>query len=163
MHQRERFSFLLMGQGGSGKTAIVQEVVLPTMDFVFPPDDNGQKSSLIVCSSWAQAENISNTEHRAMSCHKAAGMRVQSMRNKFMLPGEKKPFLEQMLLTRRLLVLEEVGMISPALYNMLLYRSFHGRTSKYEVPESLYDKLQGAFGRIPLVIHLGDLLQLRPH
>ena len=95
MHQRERFSFLLMGQGGSGKTAIVQEVVLPTMDFVFPLDDNGQKSSLIVCSSWAQAENISNTEHRAMSCHKAAGMRVQKLRNKDMLPGERKPFLDR--------------------------------------------------------------------
>ena len=162
MHQRERFSFLLMGQGGSGKTAIVQEVVLPTMDFVFPPEDNGQKSSLIVCSSWAQAENISTNEHRAMSCHKAAGMRVQKLRNRDMLPGEKKPFLEQMWLPRRLLVLEEVGMISPALYNMLLYRSFHGRTHKYEVPESHYDKLQGAFGRIPLVIHLGDFLQLRP-
>ena len=36
MRQREQFSFLLMGQGGSGKTAIVQQVVLPTMDFVFP-------------------------------------------------------------------------------------------------------------------------------
>ena len=162
MSQRERFSFLLMGQGGSGKTAIVQEVVLPTMDFVFPPDDYGQKSSLIVCSSWAQAENISNQEHRAMSCHKAGQIRVQSMRNRDMLPGEKRMDLEKMWTSRRLLVLEEVGMISPALYNMLLYRSFHGRTSKYEVPESLYDKLAGAFGRTPLVLHLGDFLQLRP-
>ena len=162
MPQREQFSFLLMGQGGSGKTAIVQQVVLPTMDVVFPPDDNDVKSSLIVCSSWAQAENISTEEHRAVSCHNAAAMRVQSLRNKDMLPGEQKSRLEQKWSTRRLLVLEEVGMISPALYNMLLYRAFHGRAANFEVPEAQYDKLQGAFGRVPLLLHLGDFLQLRP-
>ena len=162
MRQREQFSFLLMGQGGSGKTAIVQQVVLPTMDFVFPPDDNDVKSSLIVCSSWAQAENISTEEHRAVSCHNAAAMRVQSLRNKDMLPGEQKSRLEQKWSTRRLLVLEEVGMISPALYNMLLYRAFHGRAANFEVPEAQYDKLQGAFGRVPLVLHLGDFLTTSP-
>merc|ERR1711860_399493 len=116
-----------MGQGGSGKTAIVQDVALPTMDLVFPPDEMGTKSSLIVCSSWAQAENISTAEHKAVSCHNAANMRVQSLRNRDMLPGEQRPRLEEKWSSRRLLVLEEVGMISPALYNMLLYRSFPGR------------------------------------
>ena len=53
-------------------------------------------------------------------------------------------------------------MISPALYNMLLYRSFHGRREHWRVPESIYDKLRGAFGRMPIVLHLGDFLQLRP-
>ena len=143
MRQRERFSFLLMGQGGSGKTAIAQQVVLPTMDVVFPPDDNNLKSSLIVCSSWAQAENISTEEHRAVTCHNAAGMRVQSYRNKAMLPGAQKPRLEQNWSSRRLLVWEEVGMISPALYNLLLCRASHGRAASFDVPEAQYDKLQG--------------------
>ena len=89
MNQRKRFSFLLMGQGGSGKTAIVQEVVLPTIDFFFLPDEMGAKSSLIVCSSWAQAENISTAEHKAVSCHNAANMRVQSLRNRDMLPESR--------------------------------------------------------------------------
>ena len=53
-------------------------------------------------------------------------------------------------------------MISPALYNMLLYRSYHGRQERWEVPEQEYDKLSGAFGRMPIVIHLGDFLQLKP-
>ena len=55
MDKRRSFSFLLMGQGGSGKTAIVQEIVLPAMDFIFPPENVGDSSSMIVCSSWAQA------------------------------------------------------------------------------------------------------------
>ena len=53
-------------------------------------------------------------------------------------------------------------MVSPNLYNMLLYRSFHGRRDRWEVAEHDYDKLAGAFGRMPLVIHLGDFLQLKP-
>ena len=47
------FNILLMGQGGSGKTAIVQEIVLVTLEFLF-----GTDSVLTVCSKWSQAENI---------------------------------------------------------------------------------------------------------
>ena len=45
---------------------------------------------------------------------------------------------------------------------MLLYRAYHGRADGWEVPEPEYDKLSGAFGRMPIVIHLGDFLQLKP-
>jgi hypothetical protein len=160
--QRRRFTLLLMGQGGSGKTAVVQEIVLPTMDFLFPPESDGRRSSLIACASWAQAENISTTAHKAVSCHNAASMRVQSLRNTDMLPGNRLPSLERRWGHLILTILEEVGMISPALFNMLLYRSFHGRRVQWEVSEPLYDKLEGAFGRMPIVIYLGDFLQLRP-
>ena len=53
------FNILLMGQGGSGKTAVVQEIVLRTLDFLF-----GCEATLIVCSKWSQAENISRTRTR---------------------------------------------------------------------------------------------------
>ncbi len=39
---RRRFDLLLMGQGGSGKTAVVQDIVLPTVDFLF--NDGGGRS-----------------------------------------------------------------------------------------------------------------------
>jgi hypothetical protein len=45
---------------------------------------------------------------------------------------------------------------------MLLFRAFHGRRHLWEVKEDEYDKLNGAFGRMPIVIHLGDFLQLKP-
>ena len=124
--RRRRLSILLMGQGGSGKTAVVQQIVLPVMDFLFPPKDDGRRSSLIACASWAQAENISTDSHKAVSCHNAACMRVQSLRNRDMLPGDHRPRLERKWEHLWLLVLEEVGMISPGLFNMLLYRSFFG-------------------------------------
>ena len=57
------FNFLLMGQGGSGKTAVVQDIVLPTLDFLF-----GCDATLIVCAKWSQAENISTDSHKAADC-----------------------------------------------------------------------------------------------
>ena len=53
-------------------------------------------------------------------------------------------------------------MISPQLYNMLLFRSFLGRAEQWGVEEQQYDEMSGAFGRMPIVIHLGDFLQLKP-
>ena len=53
-------------------------------------------------------------------------------------------------------------MIGPDLYNLLLYRSFHGRRKRWSVQECEYDKLSSAFGRMPIVIHLGDFLQKKP-
>ena len=71
------------------------------------------------------------------------------------MPGDKKTSLERKWGNKILLVIEEVGMIGPNLYNMLLYRSYHGRAERWEVREDMYDKLEGAFGRMPIVIQLG--------
>ena len=91
MRRRQRFNMLLMGQGGSGKTAVVQEIVLPAMDFLFPPDPtDGGSPTLIVCAKWSQAENISTDTHKAVSCHRAALMGIGSHRNSAMLPRDRK-------------------------------------------------------------------------
>jgi hypothetical protein len=148
------FNILLMGQGGSGKTAVVQEIVLRTLDFLF-----GSEATLIVCSKWSQAENISTDTHKAITCHRAASVGIQSYRNANILPGDNKQALVRRWDPLRCLVLEEVSMMGPELYNLLLFRSFHGRRSRWSVEECEYDKLQGAFGRMPIVIHLGDFLQ----
>ena len=161
--KRKTFQILLMGQGGSGKTAIVQEIVLPAMDKLFPPAaPDYRRSTLIVCAKWSQAENISTKEHKAMSCHRAALMGIGTHRNKGMLPQDRKSALERRWNHLKALIIEEVSMVSPNLYNMLLYRGFHGRRDKFEVPEPDYMTQKGAFGRMPLVIMLGDFLQLKP-
>ena len=145
---------LLIDQGGSGKTALIREVVLPAMDFLFPKTSpKANPSSLIVCSSWSQAENISTAAHKAVSCHRAGHVAIQRFRNHDMHPGSKRSKLIKTWGPLRCLIIEETSMISPALYNMLLYRSFHGRRTHWDVQESEYDKLTGAFGRMPIVIH----------
>ena len=160
---KRRFNMLLLGQGGSGKTAVVQEIVLPAMDSLFPPAENSSdSSSLIVCAKWSQALAINTPDHKAESIHGAASMGIGKTRNSQMLPGDKKRVLERKWAHLKLLVIEEVSMVSPQLYNMLLYRSWHGRRSVSDAPECEYDTLTGAFGQMPIVIHLGDFLQLRP-
>ena len=157
VHRITCFNILLMGQGGSGKTAIIQDIVLPTLDFLF-----GCDATLITCFKWSQAENISTRTHKAITCHGAASVGIQELRNATLLPGDKKQALERRWENKRCLILEEVSMIGPNMYNCMLYRSFHGRRTRWNVEESDYDKLQGAFGRMPIVIHLGDFLQKKP-
>ena len=84
------FDILLMGQGGSGKTAVVQDIVLPTLDFLF-----GCEATLIVCAKWSQAENISTDAHKAITCHRAASVGIQSYRNANILPGDKKKHCDE--------------------------------------------------------------------
>ena len=117
---------LLIGQGGSGKTAIVQEIVLPVIDFIFPPELPDPTSSLMVCASWAQAENISTEVLRGVSCHNAAGMRPGSIRNRDMhaMTPATKANLRRRWNSMRCLILEEVSMISDAQRNMFTYRSW---------------------------------------
>ena len=53
-------------------------------------------------------------------------------------------------------------MIAPPLYNMLLYRAFHARRAQCDLLEANYQTQACAFGHVPIVIYLGDFLQLKP-
>ena len=97
-----------------------------------------------------------------MTIHKACSMRVQSLRNADMAPGDRLPGLKKTWANKKCLVCEELSMISPSLLNMLLYRSFHARRDEWDVDEAEYDKPSGAFGRMPIALWLGDFCKLRP-
>jgi len=58
------------------------------------------------------------------------------------------------------LVIEEVSMVAAAIYNMLDSRPRLGRSQDFDVSESNYKMPHHHFGRFPIVIHLGDFLQL---
>ena len=53
-------------------------------------------------------------------------------------------------------------MVAAACYNMLDVRSMHGRSKTHDVSEATYKQPGHHFGRVPIVIHLGDFLQLAP-
>ena len=117
---------------------------------------------LIVASSNAQAKNISTPEWTAKTLHSAAGMRVQKMTNSNMRPGDKAASLERLWKHVRVLVIEEVSMVAARNYNMLNFRAMYGRTKTHAVSERNYAYPNCTFGRCPIVIHLGDFLQLAP-
>ena len=160
--QRRTNHILLLGAGGTGKTHVVQNLVFKAVEYIWPNETAQSPSMLVVASSNAQAKNISTAEWKGRTLHNAACMRVQEMINPKMRPGDKATSLEQVWRNVRVLIIEEVSMVSAANYNMLDFRAMYGRTKSHAVTESTYKTPGNSFGRCPIVIHLGDFLQLSP-
>ena len=117
---------------------------------------------MVVASFNAQAKNISTQEVKARTIHNAGGVRVQGFKNELLRPGQKQNNLTKVWNCVRVLVIEEVSMVPALWYNMLDVRSMHGRSKTHDVYETTYKRPHHHFGRIPIVIHLGDFLQLTP-
>ena len=160
--ERRVHHMLLLGAGGAGKTHVVQKLVFEAVSYIWPNESPESPSMLVVASSNAQAKNISTAQWKGRTLHNAGCIRVQEMVNEKMRPGGKADALEKLWGKVRVLVLEEVSMVSAHNYNMLDFRAMHGRTKTHDVTESTYKMRGCTFGRCPIVIHLGDFLQLSP-
>ena len=78
-HERKVHHILLLGQGGSGKTHVVQHLVFVVVGFIWPPASAAEPTLMVVASSNAQAKNISTTEVKARTLHNACGMGSKSI------------------------------------------------------------------------------------
>ena len=159
--QRGVYHLLLLGQGGSGKTHIVQNIIFLVMLFIWLPD-GGQETLKVVAAKNSQAKNISTDAVRASTLHAAACMRVQNLSNGSMAAGTQEKRLQKHWQACRCLIIEEISMVSALLYNMLNFRSMLGRRRSHSVEPHTYTRVGHAFGRLPVVLHLGDFFQLRP-
>ena len=128
---------LLLGQGGSGKTHVVQNLVFKAVAFIWPPTSSQEPTLMVVATSNAQAKNISTVDVKARTLHNASGMRVQQLVNQKMRPGNKQAHLTRLWNSVRVLVIEEISMVAAASYNMLDYRSMCGRISPPPFPPVL--------------------------
>ena len=153
---------LLLGQGGSGKTHVMQKLVFDVVGFIWPPPSPDEPTMHVVAFSNAQAKNISTEFLKTRTIHNACCMRVQRLENPKMRPGNKQKSLTRLWDKCMVLVIEEISMVSAPLYNMLDFRSMYGRSKTHEVHEHNYAQYGNAFGKVPIVIHLGDFLQLKP-
>ena len=156
------FQFLLMGEGGTGKSAIIQEIVLPATDYVFRVWSPERRPALVVCPKWSQCANISTRKHAAVSCHRAGAIGLQAYTSNVMKVGKSQEVLNQMWAERRVLIIENVSMMGANVYNMLLWRSFQARSHDWEVDQERWRDRSCLFGRMPIVIHLGDFLHPKP-
>ena len=141
---------------------MVQNLVFKAVEYIWPNESADSPSMLVVAFSNAQAKNISITEWKARTLHNAACMRIQEMVNTNMRPGVNVSSLERLWRSVRVLVIEEISMVSAANYNMLDFRAMYARTKSHAVTESNYSRPGFSFGRCPIVIQLGDFLQLSP-
>lgn len=160
--QRQTHHIILLGQGGSGKTHVVQNIVFEAVNYIWPPRSADEPTLMVTASSNEQAKNISTKDVKARTLHNASGMRVQQLINSKMRPGDKQKHLTRLWNEVRVLIVEEVSMVSAAAFNMLDIRSMHARSRNYDVSEATYRKPNHHFGRVPIVIFLGDFLQLSP-
>lgn len=159
--RRSVFHILLLGQGGSGKTYIVQNLIFPVVHFLWPPSTD-EDSLMVVAAKNSQAKNISTENVRAMTLHTAGCVGIQEFKNSMMSAGKKLKQLQKKWNGVRVLVMEEISMVSAVLYNMLDFRAMLGRSVAFKVDQRTYTKVGCAFGRVPIVLHLGDFLQLSP-
>ena len=161
-NERKVHHILLLGQGGSGKTHVVQKLVFEAVQFIWPSACEDEPTLMVVASSNAQAKNISTVGVKARTLHNASGMRVQHLINAKMRAGNKQKQLTRLWNQVRVLIIEEVSMVAAASYNMLDFRAMCGRSRDHDVIETTYKRPHHHFGRTAIVIHLGDFLQLRP-
>ena len=160
--ERSVHHLLLLGQGGSGKTHVVQKIIFVAVAFIWPQESPLEPTLQVVASSNAQAKNISTASVKARTIHNATCMRVQKYVNPKMRPGNKQSSLTRLWDKVMVLVIEEISMVAASLYNMLDFRAMYGRSRTHNVHEQNYSRKGHAFGRIPIVIHLGGFFQLKP-
>ena len=153
---------ILLGEGGSGKSFLVLNIVIPAVAWTFPAAEHGTESFLTVAFSNAQANGLSTESYRAETFHSAGCIRVQSMSHSALRPKDKLPELQAKWVCRMALIIEECFMPAAEAYNMLNYRSSWGRREKCAIDMRDHGAKTQSFGRIPFVLHLGDPLQLQP-
>ena len=85
--ERKVTHLLLLGQGGSGKTHVVQKIVFPVVEYLWPSPAPDRASMMVVAFSNAQAKNISTETVKARTLHNACAMRVQKYINAKPRPG----------------------------------------------------------------------------
>ena len=64
VNERKQSACLLIGAGGTGKTTIILELLLPTFVEFFPAQDGEDRYAIVTCAH-AQSDAISNETFRA--------------------------------------------------------------------------------------------------
>ena len=139
---------LLHGQGGSGKTEVIDIVRKVARRFL--------KGERAMASSNSAARVVGgDTIHSACHMHGKMGFTLDRLEN-----GITDDFIDEWA-DVDLLVIDEISMVSPRLLGALSYRLCCARQQK-GADKFLYHQLGNIFGGVPLNILAGDFMQLPP-
>ena len=159
--QRKQSACWLIGAGGTGKTTIILQLLLPTFVECFPAV-NGEDRYAILTFSHAQGDAISNETFRAKTAHAAVSYRVASLRNKNMALGTKRKHCERTWNPKILVVEDEASLFPAMVENMLLYRSMRSRQNEHQLQPESYGAVGELMGHVPILLIAGDFLQIKP-
>ena len=150
--------YRLFSEGGCGKTWLIHAFIVPTVLYTF----QGADAIRLIAFTNAQSANLSSATIRARTLHTACGMTVQKLSNELLAPGKKlKPLMEYWEPVR-VVVLDEIGLCPAEAANMGMLRSAFGRQELTKLDIGDYCIRGNYWGKIPLVLQLGDPLQNRP-
>jgi hypothetical protein len=161
VNKRTQSACLLIGAGGTGKTTIILQLLLPTFLEYFPELD-GEDRYVVLTFSHAQGDAISNDQFRAKTAHTAVGYRVASLRNRNMGLKTKRKYLERTWKPKILAVQDEVSLFPAMVQNMLFYRSMRSRQNEHGLRPEKYGDVGELMGHIPILLIAGDFLQIKP-
>ena len=147
----EQSVILLLGQGGSGKTEVVGICRRLFEHFL------GAGSCVAMASSNSAARGIGgDTIHSCCHMHGESSLGLRSL-SKGISDGLKDRWRDT-----RVLIIEEISLVSPRLLGAASYRICCARRVSHCVDPDLYASVGNMFGRIQIVILLGDFMQLPP-
>ena len=142
----------LHGPGGSGKTWVMTEVVIPVVKHFL--GERGVKAMA--------AHNSAARLLMGQTMHSAGKMlREQSLKAKDLRPkSHARKALETEWMDPLLLLGDEISLAAPPLLAGVSRRAFHGRMRLLRLePEKI---LEHPFGDVPLQVFMGDFMQLNP-
>ena len=87
---------------------------------------------------------------------------MQNLCNASLRPGKKQRALTEKWVDKMALIIEEAFLMPANIFNMLHVRSSWGRKKACNIDMGTIEDLRQSFGYIPIVLLLGDPLQLRP-
>ena len=152
----EQMTLLLHGQGGTGKTEVVKLLRKLFREVL------GQGSEIAVASSNSAARVIGGE-----TIHSGFGMSGQQSMTIRHLSGQKvdtpawRDFVSRMNELEAVIV-EEVSMVPPELLGAASYRMCKARAARKGSDVNLYSEKGHMFGKVPIVMLLGDFYQLTP-
>ena len=142
---------LLHGPGGTGKTEVVAILQALMLRFF------GADSCVAVASSNSAARVIGgDTVHSSLRLSGQSSMRLGKLCEH--VTDDLKDFWTPV----EALIVEEVSLMSPDLLGALSFRTSLARQAKHNCDPNLYQHPEHMFGKIPIVVYLGDFMQLAP-
>ena len=150
--------YRLFSEGGCGKTWLVHTFIVPAAVYAF----NSTDAIRLVAFTNAQSANLSSKDVAARTLHTSCGMSVQKLSNSLLAPGKKLKALIAYWQPVRVLVMDEITLCPAEAYNMGLLRTAFARQEQCDLNIGDYSTRGNYWGRIQLVLELGDPLQNRP-
>ena len=150
---------ILLGQGGTGKTWVINRIVREAINNLFPTGLRGKEATAAVAFSHAQAQGIGGlTLHSQAKINVATDISVEGLQPTV----AQQEFLNDTWGHVVALIIEEISMIPARLLWALSVRVCHGRQALSACEPDLAHIIDHMFGKIPIVFLLGDFLQLKP-